>query len=78
MWNFIGEIIIGTFLEGLRELLLQVFQYIGASGKWTFYLGRRKFAEILDSNGNGRLGFFICLFIGLVIFILQLIPIKAL
>ena len=74
MWDFVAELI-GRFLfEGLRDLFIKIFQFLGTCLKWTFYLGKRKFSEVHGMPGNGRLGFFICLLISLAISLLFLLP----
>lgn len=69
MLDFLDGIIAEAFTSSLPHIL----RFIGTSLKWCFYLGRRKFKDILDESWNGRLGF---AFIALLFHLLVILPNK--
>lgn len=56
MLEFIFEFLGTLFSE---TILPSILKYLGASTKWVFYLGRKKFALILKEQWNKRIGFFV-------------------
>lgn len=47
------------FIGGIfREVIPDLLRLLGAGIKWVFYLGKRKFSDILKEEWNMRIGFF--------------------
>lgn len=63
MADFIGE-----FLGQLIiEILPSLFKCIGASVKWLFYLGRKRFKILIKEEWNKRIGFVVFILLAYVI-----------
>ena len=62
MADFIGE-----FLGQLMiEILPSLFKRIGASVKWLFYLGRKRFKILIKEEWNKRIGFVVFILLAYV------------
>ena len=67
MLEFLAELLGQFFIEMLPSL----FKRIGASVKWLFYLGRKRFKILIKEEWNKRIGFVV--FILLIYFTIRLI-----